>query len=190
MKNSSKYFLPILALLTIVSGYVIIIKNIIPKFYDEITFLSSNLEYLTKRVKELESQIMINDNYTVILKDLFLDNYNEALDKIKDYEIGTAGSSLKCAIAAAAFLNCTEQNVLSKQEITDNTIKYLSCLSTQEYEQFIQNIEIVFDCADDIVGKSEFSEGLLESAGNPQKYDVYSFEKYDMYKQTILSLIK
>ena len=64
-------------------------------------------------------------NYTVILKDLFLDNYNEDLDKIKDYEIGTAGSSLKCAIVASAFLNCTEQNELSKQENTDNTINVI-----------------------------------------------------------------
>lgn len=111
--------------------------------------------------------------------------YHKVLDQIKEYEEGTAGSSLKIAIVAANLLNYTEQAPLSQKKLKKETKAYISDLTEIERGSFQQNFIEVDQMALEILGKKDHIQELLDDAGNPQKYDTYSMKKYSKMRIVI-----
>ena len=195
MKKYLNYLIAALAIVIVVTGFVLI-RNIsnansnASSISNNNAILSTQLTDLAKRVDQLEAQIALNENYRIIIEEFAVDTYTKALDGIKNCEIGTAGSSLKCAIASATFLNWTESNVLPEDTIRHQTEKYLNAMSPAAFDQFKSNFEFVISTAEEIVSGSEYSKGLLDGAGNPQKYETYSSDKYEICKQIISDCIR
>ena len=102
------------------------------------------------------------------------------LDEIYHVPLATAGSTLKGIRASAHFLNWTESTAMTDDEIAAIAKYYFSSINSYtDAEIYLPMLNINFNKAfkncEDIINKDTH---LLSDAGNPQKYDSYSMDKY------------
>ena len=154
---------------------------------------SNNLNQVTP-VNTEKNTVNKQDDWYINNKKL--DQTDEFLNVLSDiYHVpqGTAGCSLKTATAAAYFLNWTESNTMSDDEIATVAKYYFSCINSYSDSDIYQpmltaNFNDVWAYSEDIVNKVNLYD-TLESCGHPQEYDSYSMDKYvrcrDIIKQYI-----
>ena len=108
-------------------------------------------------------------------------DFDEMMEALAAYQPGTAGSSLKVYIAACGVLNFSEQFDTSEAEqLQINLEAYLEDADQLAIEAIAAGQADVKSAAEAILdGGAESVKNVLESAGNPNRYNSYSREKYD-----------
>ena len=105
------------------------------------------------------------------------------LDEIYHVPLATAGSTLKGIRASAHFLNWTESTTMTDDEIAAIAKYYFSSINSYtDAETFLPvlniNFNINFKYCEFIINKDRYLLSVLSEAGNAQKYDSYSMDKY------------
>ena len=105
------------------------------------------------------------------------------LDEIYHVPLATAGSTLKGIRASAHFLNWTESTTMTDDEIAEIAKYYFSSINSYtDAETFLPvlniNFNINFKYCEFIINKDRYLLSVLSEAGNAQKYDSYSMDKY------------
>jgi hypothetical protein len=128
------------------------------------------------------SEVIDNEssNYTSSVAE---DNgLEELLGEIYNYQYGSAGSSLKATICAVDLLDWTEDNTLSEDEIKAKANEFLSELGEENQPQFKLHYQIISDLAYEIIiGEEEINP----DAGAQPKYETYTKEKYEVFKNAL-----
>ena len=106
--------------------------------------------------------------------------FGEMIQSLSQYEEGTAGASLKRLKAAFGVLNFSEQYESSQKEsFTQKLQAYL----TESKAMSAEDMKLKLEGVDPTV-QQVFTEGIasmqdqLSDAGNPNRYDTYTQEKY------------
>ena len=106
--------------------------------------------------------------------------FGEMIQSLSQYEEGTAGASLKRLKAAFGVLNFSEQYESSQKEsFTQKLQAYL----TESEAMSAEDMKLKLEGVDPTV-QQVFTEGIasmqdqLSDAGNPNRYDTYTQEKY------------
>lgn len=130
--------------------------------------------------KESEQSADVNDQ-----------TFEKMTQALSQYEEGTAGASLKRLQAAFGLLNFSEQYDSTQKD--DFRTKLQAWLEEQG-EGSKDALRLKLEELDPVVDRV-FSEGIstmkeeLSDAGNPQKYDTYSQEKYHEVMEVIEDVI-
>ena len=121
---------------------------------------------------------------------LFSENDAKAmLDGIKNHQPGTAGASLKLCIASFGVLDYAE-SFGADEKLGEFAVAYIDSLSEEERAVFSDNFsEIDVFCEDLFDSGIESMKLLINDAGNPNKHDEYTKEKYDAVKNIIAEAI-
>lgn len=99
----------------------------------------------------------------------------ELLDTVLTVEVGTAGSSLKAAAAAAALLDWREDTALTDADFTAALTERLDAMDEETRAAASESLLAAVSAAETIV--SGEGAALLEDAGNPQTHEQYTAEK-------------
>lgn len=138
-------------------------------------------------ISEIKGHLLVVENgYEPSSTDL--SGLEAALDGITNFEQGSAGSSLKCVIAAANLLNWLEESDQTEEQLLTAVSDYLSSLTDEKRKDFRDHLQPVLDSCEDIVSGSDGIAGLLDSAGNPQQYDSYSPYKLSWFRSVLSNL--
>ena len=103
----------------------------------------------------------------------------QALDGALGAQPGTAGSSLKGAIAACSLLDWAQELPEDgASRLPDEILSWYMSLSEDELAILDESFDAVLSQADDIAADFEDAKALLDDAGNPQKHEGYDREKW------------
>ena len=103
----------------------------------------------------------------------------QALDGVLGAQPGTAGSSLKGAIAACSLLDWAQELPEDgASRLPEEILSWYLNLSEDELAILDESFDAVLAQADDIAADFEGAKALLEDAGNPQKHEGYDREKW------------
>lgn len=114
------------------------------------------------------------------------------LDGIMTYQPGTAGASLKLYIATFSVLNFAETYDHDTQEpfLREDIQTYLDGLSEEQVLQIADALPEVNALAQIVFMDGVASmESALSDAGNPNAYDEYNQEKYELVMDVLESVI-
>jgi len=103
-------------------------------------------------------------------------SFSTVLDGIKNYESGTAGSSLKAVVAAAGLMDWAEDNDFTADDVKKAVTDYTENLSDEEKAAFAENAKEIVATAENLLTSSE-AKDLFSEAGNPQTHETYSADK-------------
>lgn len=104
---------------------------------------------------------------------------HQALDGVLSAQPGTAGASLKAAIAACGLLDWSmEPSDEEAYSLPEAILGWWLGLSGEEQTLFLESIEPVLAQADEIAADFGAAKDLLENAGNPQRHDGYDPESW------------
>lgn len=131
----------------------------------------------TSSMSESESKTMDSEALTA------------ALDGIKNFESGTAGSSLKAVIAATGIMDWAEKNDFTADDIKNAVTSYVSAMSDEEKTMMAENAKEITSTITTLLTSDE-AKALLEAAGNPQSSDSYTPEKAQAASDGIISALK
>lgn len=122
--------------------------------------------------KKEESQTDVSVDQTV---------FDEMMQALEQYEEGTAGAGLKRLNAVFGVLNFSEQYESEQEEdLRKKIADYLKKNTNVDKELLFSKLEGIEPTA-----QAVFSDGVesvkeeLEDAGNPERYETYSKEKYE-----------
>lgn len=106
--------------------------------------------------------------------------FGEMIQSLSQYEEGTAGASLKRLKAAFGVLNFSEQYESSQKEsFTQKLQAYLTESEAMSAEDMKLKLEGVDPTVQQVFTEGIASmQGQLSDAGNPNRYDTYTQEKY------------
>lgn len=142
----------------------------------------------SNEISEIKGRLLIAEN-DLESSPMDVSGLEAALDGITNYEQGSAGSSLKCVIAAANLLNWLEESDQTEEQLFAAVKDYLSSLSDEKRKDFRDHLQPILDSCEDIVSGSDAITGLLDSAGNPQNYEAYSPNKLSLFRSVLSKLI-
>lgn len=110
----------------------------------------------------------------------------QALDGALGAQPGTAGASLKGAIAACSLLDWAQE--LPEDEagrLPEEILSWYLNLSEDELALLDESLEAALAQADDIAADFEGAKALLEDAGSPQKHEGYDRAKWQVVRDEL-----
>lgn len=107
------------------------------------------------------------------------DSIETILNKIKDYPIGTAGSSYKCVDLALRLINYTENTTDSQGDIEKAARDFFADLSGAEKESFKENLDEIDYMAKLLIKRETSSLGDKIDASKEKYAESYSLDKYE-----------
>lgn len=108
----------------------------------------------------------------------------QALDGVLGAQIGTAGSSLKCAIAACGLLDWA-QELPEEACLREEILSWWMGLTEDKQATLDECLEAVLEQADAIAADFAGAKDLLESAGNPQTHEGYDPDKWQVVRDEL-----
>lgn len=109
-------------------------------------------------------------------------NLSKVLNEIAELQIGSAGTSLKQAAAAAKVLDWSETTTLTLQEIADKISQYIGSLSDPiDVGAFFINFNVISDIPQKIIDEDAGTVGTVADAGYTLLYATYTQEKWDNF---------
>ena len=110
----------------------------------------------------------------------------QALDGVLGAQPGTAGSSLKGAIAACGLLDWAQELPEDgASRLPEEILSWYLNLSEDELAILDESFEAVLSQADDIAADFEDAKALLDDAGNPQKHEGYDQAKWQVVRDEL-----
>ena len=111
---------------------------------------------------------------------------HQALDGVLSAQPGTAGSSLKEAIAACGLLDWSmERSDEEAFSLSEAILGWWLGLSEEQQSLFSESIVPVLAQADEIAADFEGAKDMLESAGNPQRHDGYDLKRWQALRAEV-----
>lgn len=107
------------------------------------------------------------------------DSMETLLNKIKDYPIGTAGSSYKCVDIAIRLINYTEYTDEKPPEMIATVKNFFSEMTNADKEQFEENFEEIDYTARLLISRDTDAVKDKIEASSEQYADHYSLTKYN-----------
>jgi len=109
-------------------------------------------------------------------------NLSKILNEIAELQIGSAGTALKEAAAAAKVLDWAETTTLSTEAIADKIAQYTDDLSDPtDVGTFYIHFNVISDIPQEIIDGNASTIGTVSDAGYTLQYASYTQEKWDTF---------
>jgi hypothetical protein len=113
-------------------------------------------------------------------------NLDGLLDKVTNYEEGTAGSSLKQAKIAGELLDWTEDSSLTSKEMDAQIAYYLQGVGTSALvDQFTSHFSDVSKTVLLIINKDSYALSSLTDAGYTPTHSQYTLSKWNAFAAAV-----